>query len=186
MKCVRVCSMYYYIFMLQNPVCAGGRGIAYTDYNFDFTDNFLIFTSILYTQFVCSQKIGGGGGHRHDNPIFYMLILDSCEKKMGPSLPLPDATFLACTKYLYIFLINYLRGRQATSLKSDTSAITIVEEFVLKENQSAGSNRYWGIGQWDHKTSVLNILKKGGGINCAKNKDTMLMILTDDTSLKYC
>lgn len=76
------------------------------------------FSLQLFTRSLYAPKKLGVGGHRHDNPIFYMLILDSCEKKMGPSLPLPDATCLACTKYLYIFLINYLRGRQATSLKN--------------------------------------------------------------------
>lgn len=76
------------------------------------------FSLQFFTRSLYAPKKLGVGGHSHDNPIFYMLILDSCEKKMGPSLPLPDATFLACTKYLYIFLINYLRGRQATSLKN--------------------------------------------------------------------
>lgn len=117
MKCVRVCSMYYYIFMLQNPVCAGGRGLRIPTITLI---SLIIswFSLQFFTRSLYAPKKLGVGGHRHDNPIFYMLILDSCEKKMGPSLPLPDATCLACTKYLYTFLINYLRGRQATSLKN--------------------------------------------------------------------
>lgn len=115
MKCVRVCSMYYFKTLCVRE--GGGlRILTITLISLIISWFSLhIFTRSLYAP----KKLGvGGGGHRHDNPIFYMLILDSCEKKMGPSLPLPDATCLACTKYLYIFLINYLRGRQATSLKN--------------------------------------------------------------------